>query len=212
MSTKRKRKPTLTLCAGGAAVPIAFERPPASPFRALRKLRWNGRLYHQALAAEILDPFLERWSAVKGDERPLLGAVTEAAMARCLAAFHGLRMSLRDDRDEAIFAALTVTANLQRTLTGLAERLARAAEGGEAKPEIVVIARPWCGFAPARSQPVAASRWRALGCSPLEIEPRCQEALRSLRCDLRQGQVLAGDDLAGYANRSGAVRLRKSSM
>lgn len=203
-----RSKPALLLGAGGAVVPIAFEHPASPPFRALRRLRRNGRSYHQSLTSEILDPFLQRWSAVGGDERGLLGPVTERAMDQCLAAFDELRRA--HESEEAVFAALTVTANLQRTLTGLAERLARDAETAE--PEAVLLSRTWCGFAPGRSQPVASARWRALGCSPLDIEPQCRQALRALRSDLRREEVLAPEDWSGYANRSGAVRLRKSSI
>lgn len=167
---------------------------PCAPFPTLM---WRGRPYNVALSEAVLAPFLEARRSGAGRS----AEAVRRALADSTEAFRAVAPEAARLGDAAVLAALTVTANLQRTV----ERLAR--EPGVPPP----LSRLWCGFAPAPirrrspapprppSRPAAPSDLRplarALRCSFAEIEDQCDSALAALRQDIRSGGLFAPEDL-----------------
>jgi hypothetical protein len=182
-----------------------------------------GRPYNLWLTEQVLDPVLGRWSVVRhaeGGAASSLAHDVEWASGRCRLAFQEILPSAANLGDPAILAAMSVTANLQRTLGLLGEFILDGAVPGFGRADgpapCFRLSRLWCGlieypenlpYFPGRVRPpVHAARLHpqrrdprhlanALWCSIGEINARCDEALVDLRRKILQSGLFAPEDL-----------------
>ncbi|MGH7995035.1 MAG: hypothetical protein ACREFX_01640 [Opitutaceae bacterium] len=177
---------------------------PCGPFP---ELTWRGRPYNLALTDAVLIPFLGERERAGSGGREALGRAAGAALELSTEAFRAVLPQAAHRGDEAVLAALTVTANLQRTV----ERLVRDPRAG------AVLSRAWCGFPPeavrrrpksGRSKPEAGPAVpdlrplaRALRCSYADIREQSDQALAALRQEIQGGVLFAPEDLPAPAMR-----------
>ncbi len=174
----------------------------------------SGCPYNLWLTGQVLEPMLDRWGG--GDipaERAAaaLARDVEWASRRCRLGFQEILPAASNLGDPAVLAAMSVTANLQRTLALLAEFILDGPP-----PALPGLSRFWCGFMdypekapyfPGRVRaPVHAARLHpgrrdprhlanALWCSIGEINALCDEALSTLRRKILQSGLFGPGDL-----------------
>ncbi len=193
------------------------------PLGAFPTLCIGNRPYNLWLTEQVLDPILSRWSLDQlpgGCPASVLADDIEWASGRCRLAFQEILAPAASLGDPAILAALSVTANLQRTLGVLGESILDGALPGAGQDSQsgsgLVLSRLWCGFTeypdnlpyfPGRvRQPVHPARLHpkrrdprhlanALWCSIGDINARCDEALAILRSKILKSGLFGPEDL-----------------
>ena len=220
MKPKRKSPRVLRNLGGPVGIPRCCVFGPerrGDPLGAYPSLQREGLPFNRWLTGHILDPVLERWSRPARDGRPQLEAVlndVDWASGRVRLAFQENLAAATRLGEPAILAAMSVSANLQRTLALLGEfMLDDAPPPG---PPIFRLSRLWCGLVdyPKESdyfiarvrRPVPPSKLRAhrrdnghlrnaFWCSSREIEARCAESIGVLREEIRRTGLFTPDDL-----------------
>jgi hypothetical protein len=181
------------------------------------------RPYNLWLTEQVLDPILSRWSLdhlPEGCPASALADDIEWASGRCRLAFQEILIPAASLGDPAILAAMSVTANLQRTLALLGESILDGALPNwgrdSASKGALSLSRLWCGlteypdnlpYFPGRvRQPVHPARLHpkrkdprhlanALWCSIGDINSRCDEALAVLRSKILESGLFGPEDL-----------------
>jgi hypothetical protein len=193
------------------------------PLGSFPTLCLGGRPYNLWLTEQVLDPILSRWSLEnlpEGCPASALADDIEWASGRCRLAFQEILLPAADLGDPAILAAMSVTANLQRTLGLLGEYILDGAlpgsveEAGEERS--INLSRLWCGiteypenlpYFPGRVRPpVHPARLHpkrrdprhlanALWCSIGDINASCDEALAVLKAKILKSGLIGPEDL-----------------
>jgi hypothetical protein len=193
------------------------------PLGSFPSISLAGSPYNLWLTGQILDPMLRRWGSgdlVRDRAAAALAHDVEWASGRSRLGFQEILPAAASLGDPAVLAAMSVTANLQRTLALLAEIILDGAPSGfsvkEGAGDLPGLSRLWCGFIdypdrapyfPGRVRaPVHAARLHpgrrdprhlanALWCSIGEINAHCDEALSVLRRKIIQSGLFGPDDL-----------------
>jgi hypothetical protein len=190
------------------------------------------------LTEEVLDPILLRWSLDRlpdGCSAAALADDIEWASGRCRLAFQEILLTAASMGDPAILAAMSVTANLQRTLGLLGEFILDGTmpgfDPGATPGDVLSLSRLWCGlteypenvpYFPSRVRlPVHPARLHpkrrdprhlanALWCSIGDINSRCDEALGVLRSKILEAGLFGPEDLRHLHADSIPLRSRAS--